>query len=321
MRKIHSYVFLAFALVSIAMVAWAIAAGWNAPDSAKIANSTPLVQQYDADGFAVNTEDDQPVPVSTTEDGIRALGIIFTNQLGEGILTLDAIEAEQEKLAMTVNEIVPAYEQKVSDAREAALEAQATVEALKAKKALNAAEKRKLAAAEGVQANFKALNDTLNQHRENVSIMEENIAASIKANEEAKANGENMVALANAIHWNLVWFYFLMVFAIAFIVMSALFNLFLNAGGLKKTILSLVVVVAVVGIAYVIANSNGWAEGHTLKDAAGYDLGIGTDPATRTVFGTFEYMVADTSILVTYITFAGAALAAILSAVRGIFKS
>ena len=309
MRKIHSYVFLAFALVSIAMVAWAIAAGWNAPDSAKIANSTPLVQQYDADGFAVNTEDDQPVPVSTTEDGIRALGIIFTNQLGEGILTLDAIEAEQEKLAMTVNEIVPAYEQKVSDAREAALEAQATVEALKAKKALNAAEKRKLAAAEGVQANFKALNDTLNQHRENVSIM------------EAKANGENMVALANAIHWNLVWFYFLMVFAIAFIVMSALFNLFLNAGGLKKTILSLVVVVAVVGIAYVIANSNGWAEGHTLKDAAGYDLGIGTDPATRTVFGTFEYMVADTSILVTYITFAGAALAAILSAVRGIFKS
>ena len=321
MRKIHSYVFLAFALVSIAMVAWAIAAGWNAPDSAKIANSTPLVQQYDADGNAVNTEDDQPVPVSTTEDGIRALGIIFTNQLGEGILTLDAIEAEQEKLNNTVNEVIPAYEQKVSDAREAALEAQATVEALKAKKSLNSVEKRKLAEAEGVQANFKALNDTLNQHRENVSIMEENIAASIEANEEAKANGDNMVALANAIHWNLMWFYFLMVFAIAFIIMSALFNLFLNAGGLKKTLLSLVVVVAIVAIAYVIANGNGWAEGHTLKDAAGYDLGIGTDPATRTVFGTFEYMIADTSILVTYITFAGAALAAVLSAVRGIFKS
>ena len=321
MRKIHSYVFLAFALVSIAMVAWAIAAGWNAPDSAKIANSTPLVQQYDADGYAVNTEDDQPVPVSTTEDGIRALGIIFTNQLGEGILTLDAIEAEQEKLNNTVNEVIPAYEQKVSDAREAALEAQATVEALKAKKSLNSVEKRKLAEAEGVQANFKALNDTLNQHRENVSIMEENIAASIEANEEAKANGDNMVALANAIHWNLMWFYFLMVFAIAFIIMSALFNLFLNAGGLKKTLLSLVVVVAIVAIAYVIANGNGWAEGHTLKDAAGYDLGIGTDPATRTVFGTFEYMIADTSILVTYITFAGAALAAVLSAVRGIFKS
>ena len=321
MRNIHRYVFLAFALVSVAMVAWAIAAGWNAPDSAKIANSTPLVQQFDADGNAVNTEDDQPVPVTSAEDGIRALGIIFANQLDEGVLTLDAIEAEQEKLALTVNELIPSYEQKVSDAREAALEAQSTVEALKAKKSLNSVEKRKLAEAEGVQANFKALNDTLNQHRENVSIMEENIAASIKANEAAQLNGDNMVALGKAIHWNLMWFYFLMVFAVAFIVISALFNLFLNAGGLKKTVLSLVVVAVVVGVAYFLARSNGWAEGHTLKDAAGYDLGIGTDPATRKVFGTFEYMMADTSILVTYITFAGAALAAILSAVRGIFKS
>ena len=321
MRNIHRYVFLAFALVSVAMVAWAIVAGWNAPDSAKIANSTPLVQQFDADGNAVNTEDDQPVPVTSAEDGIRALGIIFANQLEEGVLTLDAIEAEQEKLALTVNELIPSYEQKVSDAREAALEAQSTVEALKAKKSLNSVEKRKLAEAEGVQANFKALNDTLNQHRENVSIMEENIAASIKANEAAQQNGDNMVALGNAIHWNLMWFYFLMVFAVAFIVISAFFNLFLNAGGLKKTVLSLVVVAVVVGVAYFLARSNGWAEGHTLKDAAGYDLGIGTDPATRKVFGTFEYMMADTSILVTYITFAGAALAAILSAVRGIFKS
>lgn len=321
MRNIHRYVFLAFALVSVAMVAWAIAAGWNAPDSAKIANSTPLVQQFDADGNAVNTEDDQPVPVTSAEDGIRALGIIFANQLDEGVLTLDAIEAEQEKLALTVNELIPSYEQKVSDAREAALEAQTVVEELKAKKSLNSVEKRKLAEAEGVQANFKALNDTLNQHRENVSIMEENIAASIKANEAAQLNGDNMVALGKAIHWNLMWFYFLMVFAVAFIVISAFFNLFLNAGGLKKTVLSLVVVAVVVGVAYFLARSNGWAEGHTLKDAAGYDLGIGTDPATRKVFGTFEYMMADTSILVTYITFAGAALAAILSAVRGIFKS
>ena len=321
MRNIHRYVFLAFALVSVAMVAWANAAGWNAPDSAKIANSTPLVQQFDADGNAVNTEDDQPVPVTSAEDGIRALGIIFANQLEEGVLTLDAIEAEQEKLALTVNELIPSYEQKVSDARESALAAQAVVEELKAKKTLNAADKRKLAEAEGVQANFKALNDTLNQHRENVSIMEENIAASIKANEAAQLNGDNMVALGKAIHWNLMWFYFLMVFAVAFIVISAFFNLFLNAGGLKKTVLSLVVVAVVVGVAYFLARSNGWAEGHTLKDAAGYDLGIGTDPATRKVFGTFEYMMADTSILVTYITFAGAALAAILSAVRGIFKS
>ena len=70
MRNIHRYVFLAFALVSVAMVAWAIAAGWNAPDSAKIANSTPLVQQFDADGNAVNTEDDQPVSTNTDSSWI-----------------------------------------------------------------------------------------------------------------------------------------------------------------------------------------------------------------------------------------------------------
>ena len=48
MKKLHRYVFLVFALVSVAMVAWAIVAGMSAPDSAKIANSTPLVQQFDA---------------------------------------------------------------------------------------------------------------------------------------------------------------------------------------------------------------------------------------------------------------------------------
>lgn len=318
MRKLHSYVFLAFALVSVAMVAWAIVAGWNAPDSAKIATSTPLVQKFDANGVAVNTEDDQPVPVESAEEGIEALGIIFANQLDEGILTLDAIEAEKEKLANTINKLIPEYEKKVSDNREAALEAQTKVEELKAKKGNN---KKALEEAEKVVADFKALNDTLNQHKENVAIMEENIAASIKANDAAKVDGENMVALATAIHWNLMWFYFLMVFAVCFIIFGAIWNMMLNAGGLKKTIFALVIVVAVVAISYILASGNGWSEGATLKDAAGYDLGIGTDPATRTVFGEFEYMVADTSILVTYITFAGAALAALFSAIRGIYKS
>ena len=321
MRNLHRYVFLAFALVSVALVAWAISAGLNAPDSAKIANNTPLVQQYDADGYAVNTEDDQPVPVATTSEGIRALGIIFANQLDEGILTLDAIAAEQEKLNNTIEVIIPEYEQRVSDHREAALAAQAKIQELAEVKRPSAAQKRELEAAQKVEADFKALNDTLNQHRENVVIMQENIAASQKANNEAMVAAENMVGLAVAINWNLMWFYFLMVFAISFIIISAIWNMMLNAGGLKKTLVSLVVVAVVVAVAYFVAAGNGWIEGATLKDAAGYDLGIGTDPATRTVFGTFEYMIADTSILVTYITFAGAALAAIISAIRGIYKS
>ena len=321
MRKLHSYVFLVFALVSVAMVGWAIVAGMDAPDSAKIAGNTPLVQKFDANGIAVNTEDDQPVPVETTSEGIQALSTIFANQLDEGILTLAAIEEEKEKLNKTVNEIIPAYEAKVAEGREAALEAMATIESLSESKRLSSAQKRELEAAKTVEANFKALNDTLAQHRENVTIMEENIAASTKANEEAQLSAENMEKLAVAIHWNLMWFYFLMAFAVCFIIIGAVWAMMLNAGGLKKTLVSLVVVVAVVAVSYFIASGNGWAEGATLKDAAGYDLGIGADPTTRDVFGTFEYMVADTSIMVTYIAFAGAALAAIISAIRGIFKS
>ena len=58
-----------------------------------------------------------------------------------------------------------------------------------------------------------------------------------------------------------------------------------------------------------------------LYDVKGMPLGVGNDPATRTVFGAFEYLVSDVCILVTYIAFVGAALAAIYSAVRGSFKS
>ena len=321
MKKLHRYVFLLFALVSVAMVAWAIVAGMSAPDSAKIANSTPLVQQFDAEGNAVNTEDDQPVPVTTTSEGIRALGIIFANQLEEGILTESAIEEEKVKRTQTIEVIIPEYEQKVENAREEALAAQATIEELKQVKRLSGAQKKQLANAETVDANFKALNDTLAQYRENVVIMQENIDASIRANAQAKADGENMVALATAVNWNLIWFYFMIVFAVCFIVFAAVWDMLLNTGGLKKTLFALLIVAGVIGLAYFIASGNGWNEGHTLKDAAGYDLGIGTDLATRTVFGPFEYMMADTSIIVTYITIAGAALAAVFSAIRSIFKS
>ena len=319
MKKLHRYVFLLFALVSVAMVAWAIVAGMSAPDSAKIANSTTLVQQFDAEGNAVN--EDVPVPVESTAEGIRALGIIFTNQLEEGMLTLSGIEEEKAKRENTEKELIPEYERRVKEAAEAAAAAEAKVAELKEVKKPSKKQKKELAEAETTVANFKALNDTLAQHRENLVIMDENIEASIRANEQAKQDGENMVALATAVNWNLIWFYFMMVFAVSFIAFSALWNMFLNAGGLKKTIISVFVVAGVIGIAYYIASGNGWNEGHTLKDAAGYDLGIGTDMATRTVFGPFEYMIADTSIWVTYITIAGAALAAVLSAIRGIFKS
>ena len=151
--------------------------------------------------------------------------------------------------------------------------------------------------------------------------MEENISMSEKANAKAKADADGIVALSTAISANLMWFYFLMVFSICFIIINSIMNLFQNKGGLGKTVLSVCVVVVVIAVSYFLATTHGWADGATLKDAAGYDLGLGTDPATRTVFGPFEYMLADATIWVAYITFAGAALAAIFSAIRGIYKS
>ena len=129
MKKLHRYVFLLFALVSVAMVAWAIVAGMSAPDTAKIANSTTLVQQFDAEGNAVNK--DVPVPVESTAEGIRALGIIFTNQLEEGMLTLSGIEEEKAKRENTEKELIPEYERRVKEAAEAAAAAEAKVAELK----------------------------------------------------------------------------------------------------------------------------------------------------------------------------------------------
>lgn len=312
MKNLNRIVFLLFALVSVALVAWAIAVGFAAPDSSKIAGNTALINMND-EGVAE--------PVASTAEGIEELGKVFATQLEEGILTEEGIAEEKIKLENTRTVLVPEYEAKVAAKAEVAKAADAVVAELAEVKNLTRAQKTQLEEAKAVQADFKALNDTLNVYKENISVMEENIADSEKANVAAKADAEGIIALSKAINANLLWFYFLLVFAVCVIIIAAVMNLFQNAGGLGKTILAVCVVVVVVAVAYFVASTHGWSDGATLKDAAGYDLGLGTDPATRTVFGPFEYMMADASILVTYITFAGAALAAIYSAIRGIYKS
>lgn len=312
MKNLNRILFLLIAVVSAALVAWAIAVGVPAPDSSKIAANAQLINLND-EGVAE--------PVASTAEGIEELGKVFATQLEDGILTEEGIAEEKLKLENTRTVLVPEYEAKVGAKVEVAKAAEAVVAELGEAKNLSRAQKRQLEEAKAIQADFKALNDTLNVYKENIVVMEENIAASERANAKAKADSDNVIALSKAISANIIWFYFLLVFAIFFIIINSIMNLFQNKGGLGKTILSVCVVVAVIAVSYFIATTHGWADGATLKDAAGYDLGLGTDPATRTVFGTFEYMMADASIWVTYITFAGAALAAILSAIRGIYKS
>jgi hypothetical protein len=302
MKTLRLIVISILAIVSVGVAAWTIAVGLNAP--AKIANNTPLVQN-----------------VKSTKEGIEKLGEIFESQIGDDMLDKDGIKAEQEKLNKTINEHIPAYEAKVAAKEDAKAKAEADLAMLGELKSLNAKQKKQLKEAEAVVADYKATVDTLNIYKSNVDIMKGNIENSIKANDEAKVNAENVIALSNAVSSTMFWAYALVGILVFLIFVSWILGMIQNPKSLVKTLLFGLIAAAVVGVAYFVASTHGWADGETLKDAAGYDLGIGTDPATRKVFGTFEYMISDTSIIIAYIVGGGALVAALFSVIRGYFKS
>lgn len=308
MKVFRIIVSILLAVGSVAAVGLAVMNGMKAPESSKITNSTPLVQN-----------------VATVDEGIEKLGEVFASQIGEDMLTEEAIVEEQAKLDRTVNEFIPAYEAKVAAKEDRYNAAQAEIAQLGELKSLNAKQKKQLKDAEAVVADYKATADTLNIYKTNVEIMEDNIAASKLANENAKIDGENAVALASSVSNTIYWCYALFAIILVIAVFSACADLFISfAQNWKKALIKLVVGVAIVGIIYVVANyfvgTHGWLEGNTLKDAAGYDLGLGTDPATRQVFGASDYIKADFGLIVCYIVAGAAVLSAVISVVIGFFK-
>ena len=308
MKIFRLIVVVLLAVGSALTVGMAVMDGMKAPESSKITNSTPLVQN-----------------VATVEEGIQKLGDVFAEQIGEDMLTEEGIAEEQEKLALTVNKHIPAYEAKVAEKQAAYDAAQQEIAQLGELKTLNSRQKKQLKDAEAVVANYKATADTLQIYRDNVKIMEDNITASIKANADAKVNGENAVALAGSVSNTIYWCYALFAVILVIAVISACADLFISfAQNWKKALVKMVVGVVLVGaigaIAYFVANGHGWAEGNTLKDAAGYDLGLGTDPATRDVFGATDYMISDVSLIICYVVAGGAILSAVLSVIIGFFK-
>lgn len=172
-----------------------------------------------------------------------------------------------------------------------------------------------------LSADIKAEKDNLEAWKENISTLEQNIA-------KCKADGEGIAALSTAINVNIMWFYGLMVFAIAFVIIAWILGMIQNPGSVWKTCIYMGVVAIVILGAYLVANANGWGfvneagevQGKVLYDITGEPLGIGTGE-NREMFDAWHYMTADISILVTYIAFAGAALAAVFSWARGTFKS
>ena len=108
-----------------------------------------------------------------------------------------------------------------------------------------------------------------------------------------------------AIGWNLMWCYFLVVFAVAAAIFCAIFGMIQKPEGIKGSLLSLLLVAVVVVVAYIIA--------------AGHDIQI-PDLANVGVFGHSETVISDTCILVTYVALVAAFVTAIVTEIWGAFK-
>ncbi len=108
-----------------------------------------------------------------------------------------------------------------------------------------------------------------------------------------------------AISLNLIWGYFLFVFAIAAAIFCALFGMIKDSAGIKGTILSVLLILIVVGVSYF------YAAGHTVNIV---------DLQNNGFFSHGETVITETSILVTYVAFAAAFVTAVVTEIWGAFK-
>lgn len=108
-----------------------------------------------------------------------------------------------------------------------------------------------------------------------------------------------------SISLNLMWGYFLFVFAIAAALFCAVFGMIKNPAGIKGTIISVALILVVVGVSYF------YAAGHTVNIV---------DLQNNGFFSHGETVITETSILVTYVAFVAAFVTAIVTEIWGAFK-
>lgn len=108
-----------------------------------------------------------------------------------------------------------------------------------------------------------------------------------------------------AISANLMWGYFLLVFAVAAAIFCAVFGMAQNPAGIKGTMLSLALIVVIVGVAYFIS------AGHTVQIP---------DLANNSVFDHGATVLTETSILVTYVALVATIVTAVVTEIWGAFK-
>ena len=108
-----------------------------------------------------------------------------------------------------------------------------------------------------------------------------------------------------AISANLMWGYALFVFALASALFCAIFGMIKNPAGIKGTLLSFVLIVAIVGIAYFISAS------HSVQIP---------DLANNSVFDRGATVLTETSILVTYVAIVAAIVTTVVTEIWGALK-
>lgn len=273
---------------------------------------------------------------ASDDDKVIALAEVEFNGILEQVKkaneALEAKKADFDAAKQLVDEMCKVAEIKVAevDGRE---DYAATLDELLGAKAINAAQKRQLNGIKATIAEYQKLTNERKTALDNETAYEANVPMLKEAIAQAQLDQQSIMKLGKVVFYNLVWLEILMGFAILLVFVGFVLNFAQNSGGIGKTIASAAIVVAVVGVAYFISTSHGWldgvvlyvtnAVGQPMLDAAGEPIpfGLGNDPETRSVFGATDYMIADVSIWITYLAFAGAALAALYSSVRGIFKS
>ena len=104
---------------------------------------------------------------------------------------------------------------------------------------------------------------------------------------------------------NLMWGYFLFVFAVAAAIFCAVFGMIQNPAGIKGTILSLALIIIIVGVSYF------YSTGHTVNIV---------DLQNNGFFGHGETVITETSILVTYVACVAAFVTAVATEIWGAFK-
>ena len=108
-----------------------------------------------------------------------------------------------------------------------------------------------------------------------------------------------------AISLNLIWGYCLMVGAVVAAVGGAIYSTLKSPAGAKMSILSVVLILAIVGVAYFIS------AGHTVQIV---------DLQNNGYFPHVDTVITETSILVTYVAFAASIVTALVTEIWAAFK-